>query len=157
MYKKLVFITFLLVIFDQITKVLISFNMHLNQSINIIPNFFSLKYVINYGAAFSLFNGYRFIFIILALIFLYVIYIWFINNKDLNKLNVISYSLLISGIIGNLIDRVVYGYVIDFLSFNILGYPFAIFNLADSFIVISIILILIGDKNGRNNSRKRRN
>ena len=154
MPKKLIFITFLLVLFDQITKILVSFNMHLNQSVNIIPNFFSLKYVTNKGAAFSLFNGYTFIFIILAIIFLFIIYFYFIKNKNLNKLEIISYSLLISGIIGNLIDRIIYGHVIDFLSFNIFGYPFAIFNFADTFIVISIILIIfIGDKNGRNNSK----
>ena len=54
----------------------------------------------------------------------------------------ITYSMLLSGIIGNLIDRVVFGYVIDFLDFNIFGYDFAIFNIADSFIVVAIILLL---------------
>ena len=79
----------------------------------------------------------------------------FIRNKKLNKFESINYGLLTGGIIGNLLDRIIYGYVIDFLDFNIIGYNYPIFNLADSFIVISIILIIFNEfKGDKSASRK---
>lgn len=156
MYKKLYIFMFIFVFVDQITKGLVDLNIGLNQSISLIPNFFSLTYVHNTGAAFSMFEGARWIFVIIAIIFLNVIFQFFIKNKNLSKKDIIIYALLLAGIIGNLIDRVLYGYVIDFLDFTIFGYDFAIFNLADTFIVISIILILIfmGDKKCKNLEQK---
>lgn len=156
MYKKMVIFTIIFIFLDQITKGLINLYMNLNDSINIINNFFSLTYVHNYGAAFSMFDGARYIFIIIAIIALNLIYIYFIKNKDLKNFEIVIYSLLLSGIVGNLIDRVIYGYVIDFLDFIIFGYDFAIFNIADCFIVISVILLLILEvKNARICSRKK--
>ena len=153
MYKKLISFTILFLFIDQIIKGLININMNLNESISIINNFFNLTYVHNTGAAFSIFNGARYLFIIMAIIALNIIYIYFIKEKKLNNLEIIIYSLLISGIIGNMIDRILYGYVIDFLDFNIFGYNFAIFNLADSFIVIALILLLFSGGKKYVNSR----
>jgi signal peptidase II len=145
--KKLILITFILVFIDQLSKNLINLYMYVGQNISIIPNFFALNYVRNVGAAFSMLQGARWFFIILSILVLNIIYIYLISNKILSNKKIILYSMLISGIIGNLIDRLLYGYVIDFLSFNIFGYDFAIFNIADTFIVISIILLIImGDK-----------
>ena len=156
MYKKMVIFTIVFIFLDQITKGLINLYMNLNDNINIINNFFSLTYVHNYGAAFSMFDGARYIFIIIAIIALNLIYMFFIKNKDLKNFEIVIYSLLLSGIIGNLIDRVIYGYVIDFLDFTIFGYDFAIFNIADCFIVISVILLLILEvKNARICSRRK--
>ena len=118
-----------------------------------MPNFFRITYVQNLGAAFSILNGGRFLFIIMAIIVLNLIFIFYIKDKDLSKFEIIIFSLLISGIVGNLIDRILYGYVIDFIDFNSFSYNFAIFNLADSFIVISVILLVIkslGDKKCKN-------
>lgn len=151
---RLYIFMFIFVFIDQISKILVDLNIGLNKSISIIPNFFDLTYVHNTGAAFSMFEGARWIFVIIAIIFLNVIFQLFIKNKELNKKEVFVYSLLLAGIIGNLIDRVLYGYVIDFLDFTILGYDFAIFNLADTFIVISIILIFIGDSVCKNSKLK---
>ena len=138
----------------QISKGLINIGMNLNQSIEIIPNFLNITYVHNIGAAFSLFEGARWFFIITAIIILNVIYLFFIKDKTLKNGEIILYSLLISGIIGNLIDRILFGYVIDFIDVNI--FNFAIFNLADSFIVIAVILLLImGGKDARDNSRNK--
>ena len=138
MYKKLTIFSFIFFVIDQLSKILIINNVALNKSINIIPNFFSLTYVRNEGAAFSLLDGAVWFFIIIAFIFLYLI-----KDKNLSKFEIITYSLLIGGILGNLIDRIIYGYVIDFLSFIIFGYNFAIFNFADTFIVISVVLLII--------------
>lgn len=128
---------------DFVVKLIIHNNMNLFSSINVISGFFSLTYVRNTGAAFSILEGKRIIFIIIALIAIYFIYKFLIKNNELKKYDVFCYSLLIGGIIGNLIDRILYGYVIDYLSFNIFGYNAPIFNLADTFIVISIILLII--------------
>lgn len=147
--KKLFVLTFIFIFIDQITKGLINIYMNLNQSISVIPSFFNFTYVRNIGAAFSILPGSRWLFIILSIIALNVIFIFFIRDKELSCKDNIIYSLLLGGIIGNLIDRILFGYVIDFLDFNIFGYDFAIFNIADTFIVISIILIiLVGDKDG---------
>lgn len=153
MYKKLFIYTIIFVFIDQLLKGLINIGMNLNQSIEIIPNFLNLTYVHNTGAAFSIFEGAKWFFIITAIIVLNIIYIFFIKDKELKNSEIVIYSLLISGIIGNLIDRVVFGYVIDFIDVNI--FNFAIFNLADSFIVIAVVLLLImmGGKNARDNSR----
>ena len=155
MYKKLFIYTVIFVFIDQLSKGLINIGMNLNQSIEIIPNFLNLTYVHNTGAAFSIFEGAKWFFIITAIIVLNIIYIFFIKDKELKNSEIVIYSLLISGIIGNLIDRVVFGYVIDFIDVNI--FNFAIFNLADSFIVIAVVLLLImmGGKNARDNSRNK--
>ena len=154
MYKKLFVYTVIFLLIDQLSKGLINIYMNLNQSIEIIPNFLSLTYVHNTGAAFSILEGAKWFFIIMAMIVLNVIYLFFIKDKNLKNGEIILYSLLLSGILGNLIDRIVYGYVIDFIDVNI--FNFAIFNLADSFIVIAVILlIIIGGKNARDNSRNK--
>ena len=154
MYKKLFIYTIIFVFIDQLTKGLININMNLNQSIEIIPNFLSLTYVHNIGAAFSVLKGARWLFIIMAIIILNIIYIFFIKDKKLKNSEIIIYSLLISGILGNLVDRILFGYVIDFIDVNI--FNFAIFNFADSFIVIAVILLLImGWKDARIDSRNK--
>ncbi len=153
MYKKLFIFTIIFVLLDQLSKGLVNIYFNLNESIEIIPNFFNLTYVHNQGAAFSIFTGARWLFIIIAIIALNIIFIFFIRDKKLKNSEIVTYSLLIGGIIGNLIDRILYGYVVDFLDFTIFGYNFAIFNLADSFIVIAIIILLIlalGEKKCKN-------
>ena len=138
MYKKLFIFGIIFLLIDQITKGLVNIYMDVNESIKIF-DFLSLTYVHNIGAAFSMLEGARWLFIILGIIALNIIYIFFIKDKNLSNFEIIIYALLLSGIIGNLIDRILYGYVIDFIDFTI--FDFAIFNLADSFIVISVILL----------------
>lgn len=141
--KKIFLFSFLSVLIDQIIKIIVSFNMELNSSIMIIKNFFNITYVQNTGAAFSILSGNRILLILVALLALNIIYLMFIRNKDLKNKEKIVYGLLIGGIIGNLVDRIVYGYVIDYLDFNFFGYNYPIFNFADILITISVILILL--------------
>ena len=141
MYKKLLLFSIIFLLIDQISKGLINLYMNVNESIKLF-NLLSLTYVHNTGAAFSMLEGARWLFIILGIIALNVIFIFFIKDKKLNNFEIITYSLLLSGILGNLIDRFLYGYVIDFIDVNILN--FAIFNFADSFMVIGVILLMIG-------------
>lgn len=141
MYKKLLLFSVIFLLIDQISKGFVNLYMNVNESIKLF-NLLSLTYVHNTGAAFSMLEGARWLFIILGIIALNVIFIFFIKDKKLNNFEIITYSLLLSGILGNLIDRFLYGYVIDFIDVNILN--FAIFNFADSFMVIGVILLMIG-------------
>ena len=140
--KKICIYSLILIVIDQLIKCIISSNMILNTSITLIKDFFNITYVRNIGAAFSILEGNRMFLIIVALIVLIGIYL-LIKNKTFKKIETIVYTLIISGIIGNLIDRIIYGYVIDYADFKLLGYNMPIFNLADSLIVIGCILLFI--------------
>ena len=141
--KRLGILSFILIIIDVIIKVVVDKCMNIYDTIKIIPNFFNIMYVRNTGAAFSIMENSRVLFIVIGIIAIYLIWRFFIKDKQLNNYYIVIYSMLIAGIIGNMIDRILYGYVIDYLSFNIFGYSFPIFNLADTFIVVSIIMLII--------------
>ena len=130
-------------ILDQVIKVLVTSNMKVGSSITIIPRFFEIYYLQNKGAAFSSFQGMRYILILIS----FIIFIGLIkhikSSKITKKVEIISLGIIMGGIVGNLIDRILYGYVIDYLSFTFFGYSFAVFNLADSLIVIGVILLAI--------------
>ncbi len=149
--KKISLISFICIIVDQLVKILVTKTLILNKSIILINNFFNLTYVTNSGAAWSIFNGNRFFLIMVAIISIIIIYMFFIKNKNLKKIEIITYGLLFGGIFGNLIDRLIFGYVIDYLDFCILNYDFPIFNIADICIVVSVFLIILdifrGEKN----------
>ncbi len=139
------------ILFDQIIKNLLLFFMSFGQSMTVISGFFSITLIGNTGAAFSILSSNTILLIVISVIVLNVIYFGFIKGKKLSNFEQISFGLLVGGIIGNLIDRVVHMQVIDYLDFNVFGYDFPVFNLADIAIVISMILIAIlvikGDKN----------
>ena len=127
---------------DQIAKQVIDENLLLNQPIVLIKNFFSLTYVRNYGAGFSILqNATLFLLILSAVASIYLFYCLIkADKKDLYSK--ISYLLIISGAIGNFIDRLMYGYVIDFLDFKIFSYDYPVFNIADSYITIGCFLLI---------------
>ena len=130
-------------IIDQIVKLFVGFSLELNTSITVFRNFFYISNVHNYGAAFSVLYGNRIFLVIVSVITLVLVYYFLLKNKKFDWFNIILYSLLIGGILGNLFDRIIYGYVVDYLDFYIFGYNFPIFNIADICIVISVILIII--------------
>lgn len=130
----------ILLFLDQLIKYLIVKNMYIGQEITIIKNFLNITYVTNNGAAFNILSGNTILLIALAII----VIIYIIKNiKNLEKKERIIYEILISGILGNLIDRIFRGHVIDYIAFKIFGIEMAIFNLADTYIVCSCILLLI--------------
>ena len=137
MKKKIVLLSLIPFIVDQIIKVIVSISV--KDSVVLIPNILRITYVTNTGAAWSILNNHLIIisFISAAAIILLLSYM---NHFKMNKRNKIAFVLLYGGIISNLFDRVFYGYVIDYIDLNI-NYP--IFNLADTFIVIGIVLIII--------------
>lgn len=140
--KKILIYTTIFIILDQIIKIFISKFMNLHESINIIKNFFSITLVHNTGAAFSILTNNVPLLIGISLISLVLIYYYLLKDNKLIKIDYVIYCLLIGGITGNLIDRIIHGYVIDYLSFKIFNYYFPIFNLADIGIVISVVLII---------------
>lgn len=139
--KKISLYSFLFLLIDQISKILVRMYLNLYNDIILIPNFLSLIHVKNDGAAFSILEGKTIFFIIITIIVLIGI-IYYIKNKNLKKIDYIIYGMLIGGIVGNLIDRIIYGNVTDFISFTIFNKPMPIFNLADTFICIGCILMI---------------
>ena len=140
--KKILSITFFVFLIDLVSKILANSYLTVGKSVVIINNFFSFTLAYNKGIAFSMLEG-NLLFIILMTIVVIFFLFSFVKNNVSDKIEIISYSFVIGGAIGNLVDRICYGYVIDFLDFNILGYDYPIFNLADSFIVIGIFMMII--------------
>ena len=130
----------LIILSDQFTKHIIDIN-HTSY-INNDLLFFSIDYVRNYGAAFNILNGSRiFLSSISTIITLFLIY-FILYKKNLSNLDLFSYSFILAGTIGNGIDRITKGYVIDFINLNFIDFP--VFNIADISINIGLIFILYG-------------
>ena len=156
--KKIGIISLIVIIIDRILKVLVTNNFVLNVRNKIIDGFFYITNCHKEGAAFSLFSGNVLFLIFITLIVLFLIYRT-INKENINKFGILAYGLLLGGILGNLYDRIFYGYVIDYLDFRIFNFNFAIFNLADAAIVIGAILLIVfegSDNDGRKNKDRSR-
>ncbi len=143
MMKFTLFLTTIIFLIDQISKVLIIKSFRVRASLPIIKDFFYLTYTHNTGAAFSILTGRRLFLIITTFIVIMFIIYYLMKNKITSKLELVSFSLIIGGSLGNLFDRIIRGYVVDFLDFRIFSYNFPIFNLADTFIVIGVLLLII--------------
>ena len=130
-------------IIDQIIKGIVVSYLNVGEKINVISNFFKINYLQNEGAAFSSFTGMRVLLIFITVIAFYMIASYIKKNEITSKLEVISWGMILGGILGNLIDRVSQEFVIDYLSFTIFGYPFAVFNFADIGIVVGIFILAI--------------
>jgi len=135
---------------DQLSKWLIQKNIPYGNEVPIIPGFFSLVHVSNTGAAFSLLQGNNPFFIVLGTLALAVVVFLLIRNqwetepsRQLQWTTKISFALLAAGIVGNLIDRLVKGSVVDFLHFYIREYAWPSFNVADSCICIAAGLLIL--------------
>lgn len=149
-------LSLLLIGIDQLSKLIIKnfypFNFLglTDKGQTIISNFLYILHVENKGAAWGMLSNNIYLLIGISLIVLYLIIKYIFKDKHLNNYSIIYYSLIISGIIGNLIDRVIYLSVTDFINFYIFGYNYPVFNLADTFIVIAVIMIIFesfrGDK-----------
>ena len=153
--KKILVIAFVCTLLDQVIKNVLISVFSVGSSISVIDGFFSITMLQNTGAAFSILSSSTLFLILISIVALNLIYFFLIKGRELNRFDIIVYGVLIGGIIGNLIDRVVHGSVIDYLDFNLFGYNFPVFNFADICIVISIILIIIfickGEKHGVSN------
>lgn len=145
--KKIFIISFIILIIDIISKRLVVNFMIENESVKVIDSFFSLTYVKNTGVAFSLIEGYVWLIIIATVIILFMLF-KYIKDGINSKCELVSYGFILGGAIGNLVDRIFYGYVVDFLDFNIFGYQAPIFNIADIFIVVGVFILILFGRNG---------
>ena len=141
-----VFLSVFVIIFDQITKFAVLKIFQYAERLNIIPNFFDLTLVFNPGAAFSFLsnqNGWqKYFFMFLAFVVsFYLIYAVF--KKHFGLLGSIGAMMIVGGAIGNVIDRLIHGQVVDFLLFYLGNHYYPAFNVADSFICIGAGLLLL--------------
>lgn len=149
--KKLFWIALITVVLDQVIKNILLFFMTYGSSITVINGFFNITLIGNTGAAFSILSSNTILLIVISIVVLNVIYFCLIRNKNLSDFEQVSYGLLIGGIMGNLIDRIIHMQVIDYLDFTFGSFNFPVFNLADIVIVVSMVLIAVqiikGEKN----------
>ena len=142
---KYLLITSLVIFFDQVSKWLMMSWLSLYETVVIMP-YFNLTMAHNEGAAFSFLaqaGGWqRWFFIGLALLISVVLFVWLAKLKPTEKLEAISLSLILGGAIGNVIDRISYGYVVDFIDLYIGHNHWPVFNIADSAICIGAILLI---------------
>ena len=152
MNKKVCILGIIIILIDQISKIIVSSLLSLGESIKVIKNFFYITYVHNYGGAWSIFNNKVTLLVIATFIIIFVL-IKYMDKFKINKRNIIAFGLLFGGILGNLIDRICFGYVKDFFDFKIFGYNYPVFNIADIAIVFGVILMAVAiikgeDKDG---------
>lgn len=151
MNRNKTIIGIIIICIDQLTKNLVQV---FDADVNIINNFLRIKYVQNTGAAFSLFKGHTTILVLVSILLLVLVYNLMFSYKE-TKLNNISFGLIIGGILGNLIDRIFFQCVRDFIDINIFNFP--IFNIADMAIVFGVIILLISsfmEEKNEHSSRK---
>ena len=146
-HKSYFFITIIFIIIDQLSKNLINNNLALGEVI-IIFDMLNITHLQNAGAAFSIGADYeisRYLLPLISFIASIFISFWIVKTSSKNTLKISALALILAGAVGNLIDRALFGYVIDFIDINInfWGYHFAIFNLADTFITIGAILLIL--------------
>ncbi|WP_305909699.1 signal peptidase II [Methylomarinum sp. Ch1-1] len=143
---KWLWLSLLALLLDQGSKLIVAGSMRLYESIAVLP-YFNLTYVHNTGAAFSLLSeagGWqRWLFAALAVIISAVLTIWLSRLQKHETLLAIALALVLGGALGNLIDRLAYGYVIDFLDIYYRDWHWPAFNIADSAITLGVVLMLL--------------
>mgnify|MGYP001298234932 FL=1 len=140
---RVLFVSAALVLADQISKTIVVRTMSLYESVPIIQNFFHFTYITNDGMAFGInfpFGYFIFTTISILLTAFLFWYLWSVRNHSI--IIRLGIGLIIAGAIGNLIDRILLGEVIDFLDFMIGDFHWYVFNLADSYVTVGMGLVL---------------
>ena len=139
---SLIIIFFSIILFDQLTKILVVKNFQLYESMSIFP-LFNLTFVVNYGFAFGFLNNSSLNqIIVICVIFSIITYFLYLLFKTQDQFFRFSLILVLSGAVGNFIDRVIHGFVIDFIDIYLGSYHWPAFNIADSSITLGFILIM---------------
>ena len=135
-----ILLSLLIILSDQFTKNIIT--RYHKELLNNDLILFSIDYVKNYGAAFNLFNGNRMFLSIVSTIVSVILIYFILIKKNITNLDLLSYGFILGGTVGNGIDRLTKGYVIDFINLNFINFP--VFNIADISINIGLIFIIYG-------------
>lgn len=135
------FLILVMALLDQVTKLLVIKNIPFQDSITVVPGFFTLTHVYNTGAAFGMLHDSNLFFTILSTSVLIALIVT--RRHFTGYLMISGWALLISGILGNLTDRLRLGHVVDFLDFQFGSYHWPSFNVADSCICVAAALFLL--------------
>lgn len=129
------------ILLDQATKLLVSGTMELGESIPLLEGVLHITYIHNRGAAFGMLEDNRWVFLVVSTVTIVAITAYLSLTKSRQPLYIISLSMILSGGIGNMIDRLALGYVVDFIDFRLIN--FAVFNGADSFVCVGAALLFL--------------
>lgn len=132
-------IVVVIIVMDQVSKFAIVKSVRMGDLVKVIDNFFYITYIRNKGAAWSIFQNGRYFFIVLT-VAASIMLIYFLRKSN-SKVFSLALSFILGGAVGNLIDRVVEGSVVDFLEFHFWSYQFPTFNVADTFVTIGTIIL----------------
>ncbi len=142
---------------DQIVKYLVSVNIGVGETAFSVLNIFDITYVQNQGAAFSVLSGRTVVLSVISVVFCIAVAVFWIKKKPSNTLLCTSLSLLFAGALGNGIDRIFRGYVVDYINLTFINFP--VFNIADIGVTVGAALFILyiiffdkEDKNGNNNA-----
>ena len=134
-------------VLDQVSKHLVSSSFQLYQTRQIIPGWLDLTYTLNPGAAFSLFatmpEGFRHLFFVALSIVAIVVLVVLLARRTTPISSAIAFALILGGTIGNLIDRLAIGRVVDFIYFHHKSFNYPVFNIADSAITTGVAIVLL--------------
>ena len=147
----------IILIIDVLSKMIVTKYISLGEEIKVIKNFFYLTNVRNTGAAWSMFDDNRYLVLVISSLIIIGLIMYIIKNKPSKKVEKLAYGCILGGALGNYANRLINGYVTDFIDFKIFNYDYPIFNLADTFIVFGVIIFIIGtwrDNNGNKSIRK---
>ncbi len=129
---------------DIISKILVSRYLSVGESIRVIDKFLYLTHVRNTGAAWSIFDKAGYVVLIISALIIIGLIMYVIKHKPSNRFEEFGYAFILGGALGNFLNRLCYGYVTDFISVKIFNYDYPIFNVADIFIVLGVIIFAIG-------------
>lgn len=147
-------VSLFVILLDQITKRLVQTKMNIFQSISVIHNVLNFTYIVNSGAAFGILRGKQGFFLFTTILAVLLIFSFIKDLKEQNVLGAISLALILGGALGNFLDRIFFGYVVDFIEVKI-NWP--IFNVADSSIFAGIILMFLEGFVNKQKTRRKKN
>ena len=128
---------------DQLSKWGVQTSMQIDESFDVIPGFFTITYLHNTGAAWSMLEGKMVFFYLISIVFLIGMLYFYRTTDHRDRLTRIGVVLMMAGTLGNFIDRLIFQYVRDFLDFIIFGYDFPVFNVADISLCVGVGLIVL--------------
>lgn len=142
-YLLPIIIVGILTALDQLTKFIVVSNFKLNESKPVIKDVFSLTYIRNEGIAWGLLQGKRYFFLVITVIVLMICFYVYHRIHDMDRFKPLRVCIIfvVAGSLGNMIDRIKLGYVIDFFDFELINFP--VFNVADIYVTVTMIIMLV--------------